>query len=98
MTTLDRLYKKDLLVRRKLGRAYVYAPRYEPAELEVALARDAIDDLLRDDTRAQGPEPLLVGFVEAVGRRDSRMLEELERLVRREREAARHAARRGGAE
>jgi predicted transcriptional regulator len=98
MTTLDRLHKKGCLERRKDGRAYLYSPRYRREELEVVLARDAIEDLLRDGVRASAPEPVLVGFVEAVGERDARMLDELERLVRRYRTAARRHSRRGGVE
>jgi predicted transcriptional regulator len=89
MTTLDRLYKKELLRRRKHGRAYLYAPRYERPQLETLLARDAIEDLLRGREQGRGPEPVLSGFVEAVGRRDARMLDELERLVRHHKNAAR---------
>lgn len=81
MTTLDRLYKNGVTVRGKRGRAYAYAPRHGRADLEAILARDALADLLREGGR--GPEPVLAGFVEAVGRRDASMLDDLERLVRR---------------
>src|SRR5205085_12314654 len=37
MTTLDRLHKKGLLERRKDGRAFIYSPRFSPAELERGL-------------------------------------------------------------
>jgi len=87
MTTLDRLYKKGLLVRRKEGKAYLYAPRYERKELESLLAADAIDELLRWSEGGRGPELVLSRFVEAVGRRDERMLDELARLVRRHKAA-----------
>jgi predicted transcriptional regulator len=92
MTTLDRLFKKDLLRRRKEGRAYLYTARHGREELESLLARDAIEDLLQGQLRRGGPEPLLSGFVEAVGRRDLEMLDELERLVRRHRSSAAGAA------
>jgi predicted transcriptional regulator len=36
MTTLDRLYKKQLLNRTAEGRAFRYSPRYTQAELEKA--------------------------------------------------------------
>ncbi len=96
MTTLDRLYKKGLLERRKEGRGFLYVPRYRRDELEALLARNAIDDLLREKRRARGAEPILVGFVEAVSERDARMLDELERLVRRYKKAARHHSGDGG--
>lgn len=93
MTTLDRLFKKGLLLRRKQGRAYVYSARYGRGELESVLARDAIDELLHGQLRRGRAEPLLSGIVEAVGRRDLEMLDELERLVRRRRSAAGRVAR-----
>ena len=34
MTTLDRLYKKGLLARRKVERAFLYAPKFSRAEWE----------------------------------------------------------------
>jgi len=37
MTTLDRLYKKQLLNRAAEGRAFRYSPRYTPEELETRL-------------------------------------------------------------
>ncbi len=92
MTTLDRLYKKDVLARRKVGRAYRYRTRLDRPGLEAALARDAIDDLLREPATAAGAEPVLAGLVEAVGRRDAELLDRLERLVRRYREEARAGA------
>jgi predicted transcriptional regulator len=90
MTTLDRLYKKDLLVRRKVGKAFAYVARHGREELEAILAREAIEDLLPPHTSGG---PVLSGFVEAVGGRDERMLDELERLVRRYRAASRRKER-----
>src|ERR1043166_302176 len=46
MTTLDRLYKKGLLDRRKDGRAYLYSIRYTDAEVERTVAEDVLDRLL----------------------------------------------------
>ncbi|HXV75776.1 MAG TPA: BlaI/MecI/CopY family transcriptional regulator [Candidatus Polarisedimenticolaceae bacterium] len=98
MTTLDRLFKKDLLVRRKVGRAYRYAPRYGRAELEALLARDAVEELLDGARPGRGPLPVLSGFVEAVGRRDAQMLDELERLVREHQTATHRRRKRNGGE
>ena len=41
MTTLDRLHRKELLLRKKLGRAFVYQPRLSRVEFESARAADA---------------------------------------------------------
>ena len=44
MTTLDRLYKKGLLDRRKEGRAFVYAARVSAEEFERSIARPRCAD------------------------------------------------------
>src|ERR1043165_123761 len=46
MTTLDRLYKKALLNRRKEGRAFIYSPRITREEFEQGVNEDVIDGLL----------------------------------------------------
>ena len=80
MTTLDRLYKKGLLARRKDGRAFLYAPRVSPAELEQGIAQDVMDVLL--GRGAQGVEPVLACIVDAVSEHDHELLDELDRLVK----------------
>ncbi|HEY0377670.1 MAG TPA: BlaI/MecI/CopY family transcriptional regulator [Pyrinomonadaceae bacterium] len=80
MTTLDRLYKKGLLARRKSGRAFLYSPRVTREEFEQGVAEDIFAGLLG---RATGEaEPLLACLVEAVGERDRELLDELDRLVK----------------
>jgi predicted transcriptional regulator len=83
MTTLDRLYKKGLLTRRKSGRAFLYAARFSPEELERGLAEDVISGLL--DTATERVEPVLSCIVDAVSERDRDLLDDLERLVRQKR-------------
>lgn len=84
MTTLDRLYKKGLLERRKDGRAFLYRIRYSFEEMEHSLARDVIGRLLETAT---GPvEPVLACIVESVSERDIELLDDLERLVREKRQ------------
>ncbi len=83
MTTLDRLYKKGFLDRRKEGRAFLYSPRFTPEELERGLAEDVIGSLL--DTATERVEPVLACFVDAVSDRDRELLDELERLVQEKR-------------
>jgi predicted transcriptional regulator len=78
MTTLDRLYKKGLLDRRRAGRAYRYAPRTSREALAAGLLRRWLDRML---PRAPA-RPLLASFVDAVGEHDRELLGELERLVR----------------
>lgn len=83
MTTLDRLYKKGLLERRKDRRAFLYAPRVSPEEFERGIAEDVIDVLLG---RAAGSvEPVLACIVEALSAHDRDLLDELDRLVKEKR-------------
>jgi predicted transcriptional regulator len=82
MTTLDRLYRKGLLLRDREGRAFAYAPRYSRGELLTELISGHIADLLG------GPEQnvaLLSTLVRTVGRTDAALLDELEALVKAER-------------
>lgn len=85
MTTLDRLYKKGLLNRRKEGRAFFYSPRYSPEELELGVTQDVIGSLL--DASDCSVEPVLACIVDAVSERDLVLLDELERLVQAKRRA-----------
>ena len=83
MTTLDRLYKKGLLARRKSSRAFLYSPRVTREEFEQGVAEGIFQALL---SRAAGEaEPLLACLVDAVVERDRELLDELDRLVRRKR-------------
>ena len=79
MTTLDRLYKKGLLARRKDARAFLYKPLFTRAELERGITRDVVDGLLARDRSAV--EPVLSCIVDAVSERDRGMLDELDRLI-----------------
>src|SRR6202790_2242551 len=52
MTTLDRLFKKQLLNRVPEGRAFRYSPRYSQAELEKAAVGETIRQLLGSSATA----------------------------------------------
>ena len=80
MTTLDRLYKKGVLNRRKEGRAFLYRPRLSREEFERVVVRDVIDGLL-----GRNAEPVLTCLVEAVSDYDRHLLDELDRLVKEKR-------------
>jgi len=80
MTTLDRLYKKRLLDRRKDGRAFFYSPAVTREEFEHGIREDVIDGLLGDG--AEGVRPVLACIVETVSEHDRELLDELERLIK----------------
>lgn len=80
MTTLDRLYKKRLLDRRKDGRAFLYTPTVSQQEFEHGIREDVIDGLLGHG--AQAVQPVLACIVDTVSDHDRELLDELERLIR----------------
>ncbi len=84
MTTMDRLFKKGLLTRRKVGRAFVYAAAASRDAVEGAVATELVHSLLQ---REGEPLPVLSSLVDAVSDRDRALLEELERLIREKRRA-----------
>jgi predicted transcriptional regulator len=75
MTTLDRLYKKGVLARRKLDRAFIYC---------AALTREEWDQKRAGDFVAgfRSPELLISCLVEAVGQHDKALLDDLEKKIR----------------
>ena len=83
MTTLDRLYRKGLLSRTKPARAFVYAARATREEFHDIVANDVVAGLLAGQGSA--PLPFLSNLVDAVGKQDRRLLDELERLIRTKR-------------
>jgi predicted transcriptional regulator len=83
MTTLDRLFRKGLLDRRRVGRAFAYRPRCTREELTVTRTAAVLRLVLDADPGAA--RPLVSCFVEAVGDRDGALLDELERLVQEKR-------------
>jgi len=84
MTTLDRLFKKALLNRRKDERAFIYSPRLSRQEWEEKRAGDLLAGFLAGPK--QSGEVLISCLVEAVGQHDEALLDELERRIRLKRE------------
>ena len=80
MTTLDRLFKKGLLDRRKSARAFLYSPRWSRMEWEQKRAGEFVAGFL------SGPQPagelLISCLVDAVGQQDEALLDELEKKIR----------------
>jgi len=86
MTTMDRLFKKGLLARRKAGRAFLYSAAATREEIEGAVAAEIVQGLLQRD--GSEPLPILSSLVDAVSDRDRALLDELERLIREKRRQA----------
>ena len=78
MTTLDRLFKKNLLLRQAEGRAFRYTPRFTRAELHCEAAGEALRQSLDASPTASLP---LSYLVEVLSERDAQLLDDLQRLV-----------------
>jgi len=83
MTTMDRLYKKGLLARRKLGRAYFYSATASRDELDRSVASGFLEALLGQGS--DSAQPVLSRLVDVVGESDRGLLDELDRLVKEKR-------------
>ena len=77
MTTLDRLFKKNVLSRRKVDRAFFYSP---------VLSRDQFDKHRAQRFISGLPNDLLIScLVDAVEQFEPDMLDELEEEIRKKR-------------
>jgi predicted transcriptional regulator len=86
MTTVDRLYKKGMLRRRKVGKAYLYAPALSRQDYRERLAQSLISIALHD---SQHRHVVLSCFVEVVSEADRQMLDRLDQLVKAKQRALR---------
>ena len=82
MTTLDRLFRKGLLLRYKYGRAFSYEPRCARDQLLSELISAHVTELLR---ASEESAVVLSTLVRAVSQMDAALLDELDDLVRAER-------------
>ena len=82
MTTLDRLYRKQLLLRGRAGRAYAYQPRCTRDELLSELVSGHVSRLLG---ASQESRVILSTLVRTVSETDAGLLDQLEMLVQAER-------------
>ncbi len=85
MTTLDRLFRKQILNRRKDGRAFFYSPAVSREEFEHGIREDVIDGLL-------GHGAVLACIVDTVSERDRELLDELDRLIKEKKRELRRKA------
>jgi predicted transcriptional regulator len=75
------MHRKGYLTREKIGKAFVYRPRYTREEFERGVAQEVLDALL-----GQFAEPAMSTFIELVAR-DEGALDQLEALIREKRRA-----------
>jgi predicted transcriptional regulator len=71
--TLERLHRKGLLLRTKVGRAYRYASAVSQSRLIGSLIRRLTQELAAGEL-----EPVIAGFVELVGDASPELLDKLE--------------------
>jgi predicted transcriptional regulator len=83
-TVLDRLHRKGLVSRKRVGRTFVYAPKAKQQTVERARARHALRQLLGPD-----PQPAITALVDALGEIDPDLLDELARAVQARRKTRR---------
>ena len=94
MTTLDRLYKKGVLVRRASGRAFRYSAALTRPELQARIAGRVLAGMLQG--RHAATLPVLSNLVDSVSAQagGAALLETLEALVRDKRRELKKADRR----
>lgn len=90
MTTLDRLFKKNVLSRTSEGRAFRYKPRLTREELHREVAGEAFRQLLDASPASSLP---LSYLVEIVSQRDTQLLDDLRQLVEAKRRELHETAR-----
>jgi predicted transcriptional regulator len=89
MTTLDRLFKKNLLSREADGRAFRYAPRLTREQLHREAAEEAFRQMLTDGPASSLP---LSYLVEIVIENDAKMLDRLQEAIEAKRAELRGAS------
>ena len=75
-STLDRLYRKRLLTRRKQSHAFIYECRTSRRELLGKLLTDVIEQISGGEV-----EPVLSSFIDYAEGIDKQILDELEQLI-----------------
>jgi predicted transcriptional regulator len=84
MTTLDRLFKKGMLVREMTDRAFMYSPKVSREDWDRQRAGEMMAGFLTGPDESR--EMLLSCLVDAVGSHDAMLLDELEKKIQRKRE------------
>lgn len=79
MTTLDRLFRKGLLTRRKVDRAFLYAAAMSKPEWQQKLAGEFVSEYLAGPENMGGM--LISCLIDAAGQHDPALLDELTRKI-----------------
>jgi predicted transcriptional regulator len=82
MTTMDRLYKKGMLQRRKVGKAFLYVAALTEQEYQERLTHHLFGMVLHDGKNSGA---VLSNFVDAVSETDAKLLDSLDQLVKAKR-------------
>ncbi len=80
MTTMDRLYQKGLLRRVKVGKAFLYEPRFSREEFEEIVTEEVLRGLA-----SSANEFLMSAFLDLLSRRDPDSLSRLEEMIQQKR-------------
>jgi len=75
-STLERLFKKKLLTRKKVSYAYVYQTAVARDELMGQMINDVVNTISKDNT-----DGMLAAFVDIAARTDDAHLNKLEQLI-----------------
>jgi|NGEPerStandDraft_6_1074524.scaffolds.fasta_scaffold02396_6 predicted transcriptional regulator len=86
MTTLDRLYRKGLLVRLKRGRAFVYTAACTKQDVQREIARELVNEISADPLHSRSY--LLSFLIDSVDPQDAEVLTKLEAAIRDKRRQA----------
>jgi len=84
MTTLDRLFKKGMLKRRKDARAFLYAPQMSRPEWEYLRVANFVAGFLSVPQPSR--DSLVSCLVDVVGEHDQTLLDELEVKIKKRRQ------------
>jgi predicted transcriptional regulator len=88
MTTLDRLFKKNLATREARGRAFVYRARLSRTALGAETLRTVVSGM---DAGGNSRDLALAALVDVVESHDPEWLDSLDRLVKERKRALRQA-------
>lgn len=80
MTTVNRLFEKELLARRRDGKRYVYSSRWSQGEFHQAMTRKVMSSLAK-----LGADDAIALLVDRVSEADEDELRQIEALIRKRR-------------